>query len=203
MCVYVRYRRPRRLTSRAEIWHGGLHPPLKGQRICSSQLPPNPWAGGVQNSIKQKLKNAPKLVVAGQVRSGPRPHPGVGKKVQGQEGLLQAWSLGCLGWNFAGRQGPTQQGQCICCGWIPPPPHYGQLEPKKRINSFLHFLIVLPYALTKFWHSRRQVFCYLCLRILITLFVCLFKTKVYKWRGEQSEQILTTFELMFLNCGFY
>ena len=49
-----------------------------------------------ENFIKQKLKNAPNLVGAGQVRSGPRPHPGVQQEVQVQGGLLWPWSLGHL-----------------------------------------------------------------------------------------------------------
>ena len=47
--------------------------------------------------MKQKLKNAPNFVGAGQVRSGPRPHLDVWREVQVQGGLLQPWSLGCYG----------------------------------------------------------------------------------------------------------
>ena len=50
-----------------------------------------------ENFIKQKLKNTPSLVETGQVRFGLRPHPGVRLEVQVQGGLLQTWSLGCLG----------------------------------------------------------------------------------------------------------
>ena len=50
-----------------------------------------------ENFIKQKLKNTPNLVGTGQVRFGLRPHPGVRLEVQVQGGLLQTWSLGCLG----------------------------------------------------------------------------------------------------------
>ena len=50
-----------------------------------------------ENFLKQKLKNTPNLVGTGQVRFGLRPHPGVRLEVQVQGGLLQTWSLGCLG----------------------------------------------------------------------------------------------------------
>ena len=38
VCVFVRNRRPHRLTPGAEIWHGGPHPPRKGQRVCLDPL---------------------------------------------------------------------------------------------------------------------------------------------------------------------
>ena len=47
--------------------------------------------------MKQKLKNAPKLVVAGQVRSGPRPHPGVrqeGPRARGASAGMVPWVSG-------------------------------------------------------------------------------------------------------------
>ena len=50
-----------------------------------------------ENFIKQKLKNTPDLVEAGQIQSGPRLHLGVQLEVQVQGGRLQAWSLGCRG----------------------------------------------------------------------------------------------------------
>ena len=56
-----------------------------------------------ENFIEQKSKNTPNLVGTGQVRFGLRPHPGVRLEVQVQGGLLQTWSLGCLGRNLAGR----------------------------------------------------------------------------------------------------
>ena len=49
-----------------------------------------------ENFIKQKLKSAPDLVGAGQVRSGLGPHPGVQQLVQVQGEGLQPWSLGQL-----------------------------------------------------------------------------------------------------------
>ena len=54
-----------------------------------------------ENFIKQKLKSAPDIVGAGQVRSGPGPHPGVRRPVQVQGEGLQPWSLGRLGQNLA------------------------------------------------------------------------------------------------------
>ena len=47
-----------------------------------------------ENFIKQKLKSAPDLVRAGQVRSGLGPHPGVRQLVQVQGDGLLPWSLG-------------------------------------------------------------------------------------------------------------
>ena len=47
-----------------------------------------------ENFIKQKLKSAPDLVGAGQVRSGLGPHPGVQQLVQVQGDGLLPWSLG-------------------------------------------------------------------------------------------------------------
>ena len=49
-----------------------------------------------ENFIKQKLKSAPDLVRAGQVKSGLGPHPGVQQLVQVQGEGLQPWSLGRL-----------------------------------------------------------------------------------------------------------
>ena len=89
MCVYVRNRWPHRLTPRAEIWHGVPHIPLKGQRVCLSQLPP-PLGGGGQrvllevraaqmrpfweSFIKQKLKkNQYGRCGSGQIRSQTSP----------------------------------------------------------------------------------------------------------------------------------
>ena len=49
-----------------------------------------------ENFIKQKLKSAPDVVRAGQVRSSPGPHPGVCQPVHAQGEGLQPWSLGQL-----------------------------------------------------------------------------------------------------------
>ena len=100
VCVFAWNWRPHCLTPWTEIWHGEPHPPQKCQCVWLSQLPPF----GVGQRVPLK---------ACQV-------------VKGQEGLLQVWSLFCQGLKFAGRQGPTQKGQCICCGWIHPPSGQGR-----------------------------------------------------------------------------
>ena len=137
------------------IWHPGLkfgmrdliHPGnVKGQWICSGWTP-HPWGQGPpkdgpgihraqrvhfwENFIKQKLKNVPNFVAAAQIRSGSRALLGVCQEVQVKGGLLQAWSLGQLGWNLAGRSGTTQEGQCLRWSWEPLSQVSG--EPKNRV----------------------------------------------------------------------
>ena len=94
---------------RAEIWHGGPHPPQKGQLVCLGWVPhprgqgalkTGSWVHAAQtvhfweNFIKQKLKNAPDLVGAGQVRLDPRTYPGVWSMVSWQSGLKLCREMG-------------------------------------------------------------------------------------------------------------
>ena len=67
----------------------------------ASRCPCSPNSALWENFVKQKFKNAPDLVGAGQVRSGRGPLPGVWQPIQVQgEGLLP-WSLGRLVPNLA------------------------------------------------------------------------------------------------------
>ena len=134
------------------------HPPLLGRKRPSSASG-GPWSpnGAFQGKLyKQKFKNAPNLVGLGKVRSSPRPHPGLRREVQVQEGLLQAWSLGCLGWNLAGicqtvhfwgnwkiRIGLISKlGLCNRLGL------YSGLGPRSWLGLFL------PYSLFDFWAHK-------------------------------------------------
>ena len=96
MCVHLE-EEATNFDPKAEIWHGrthfnpersmrtfGMSTPTSGVRGPLSGAPTAQMVHFWDNFLKQKLKNAPVLVGAGQFRSGRKPNPGVWQVVQMQ-----------------------------------------------------------------------------------------------------------------------
>ena len=90
VCMYVRYRRPRRRSDRAEILHGGGLPPRERHRLClgrpaptsgrgwprsASGGPPSPHRAFLRKLYKTKVGERPRFSGGGSGQIRPRTSP--------------------------------------------------------------------------------------------------------------------------------